>query len=178
MQCPLLPRAFLFLGVSVALASSPTADDPCAAFTRDVTHERKLFGQEPQHLAAGNTATAAPTLATDRLYQLELTAQSQVTFVTQPGKKVSSEGERYAGLARLTVETGGVYRIALDQALWVDVIANNSLLQAKDFQGRPGCNAPHKIVEFPLPASTPVTLQFSGASAATVKVTVTHRPAG
>jgi hypothetical protein len=167
----------LFLGLSVALASPPPAEDPCAAFTWDVSHEQTLFRQEAQNLAAGNGAAAAPTLAIDRLYQLQLRAQTDVAFSTQPGKKMPDEGKTYGGLASLTVETGGIYRIALDQALWVDVIADNSLVQAKDFQGRRGCNAPHKIVEFLLPARKPITLQFSGGRVSTVKVTVTRSPA-
>ena len=177
MRCPNILPVFVFLGFSVALASPPPAEDPCAAFTWDVTHERTLFRQKAQNLAAGNAAAAAPALATDRLYQLQLRAHTEVAFATQPGKKPPDEGKTYAGLASLTVATGGIYRIALDQALWVDVIADDSLVQAKDFQGRPGCNAPHKIVEFLLPAGKPVTLQFSGGRVSTVKVTVTRSPA-
>jgi hypothetical protein len=174
MRCPILARAFLFLGFSVALASSPPADDPCVAFTWDIRHERTLFDQEARQLAAANAAAASPTLTTDRLYQLHLKAQPEITFVIQPGKKMPNEGETYAGLASLTVETGGVYRIALDQALWVDVIVNDSFVPAKDFQGHPGCNALHKIVEFLLPARIPITIQFSGGRVPTAKVTVTR----
>ena len=177
MRCPIIPPALLFLGFSVAIASPPPAEDPCAAFTWDVTHERTLFRQEAQNLPAGNAAAAAPDLATDRLYQLQLRAQTEVAFATQPGKKLPGEGKTYAGLASLTVATAGVYRIALDQAFWVDVIADDSLVQARDFQGRPGCNAPHKIVEFLLPAGKPITLQFSGGRVSTVRVSVTRSPA-
>jgi hypothetical protein len=140
-----------------------------------VAHERKLFAQEGQHVAIGKALAAAPTLTVDRLYQLQLQAQPDVTFALPPGK-ASPARETYAGLATLTINTAGVYRIALDQKVWVDVIANGSSVQARDFQGRPGCNAPHKIVEFLLPAGTPVTLQFSGGNAPTVKVTVTRSP--
>jgi len=168
----------LSLGLSVALASSGSADDPCAAFTWDVGHERTLFGQQAQPLDAGQMAAASPALAIDRLYQLQLKTQPQVTFVAQPGKKLPNEAESFAGLASLTVETGGVYRIALDQGLWVDVIANGTVLQARDFQGRRGCNAPHKVVEFLLPVGSPITLQFSGSSVAVVKVAVTRSPGG
>ena len=77
----------------------------------------------------------------------------------------------------LTVGTAGVYRISLSQPLWIDVIANGAVVPAKDFQGRPGCDAPHKIVEFVLPARAPITLQFSGGSVPAVKVSVTRSPA-
>jgi len=170
------PGVFLFLTLSVAFASAARAEDACSAFTWNVERERKLFSQEAESLTGGSSLTAAPTLSSDRLYQLQLKAQSEVKFVTAPGKN-STEGT-YAGLAKLTVETSGVYRIALDQKIWVDVIANGLPIQAKDFQGRPGCNAPHKIVEFVLPAATPITLQLSGGSSPTVRVTVTLSPPG
>ena len=137
-----------------------------------------LFGEKPRQLAAGIVAATSPTLATDHLYHLQLKAQSEVTFVRQPGKIALNGAQTYAGLARLTLEITGVYRIALDQGLWVDVIANNTIVQTKDFQGAHGCTAPHKIVEFLLPARTPMTLQFSGGRGPAVNVTVTRSPAG
>ena len=152
------------------------ADDPCAAFTWDVRHERTLFGERPRPLTAGSTLAAAPAAVTDQLYALKLTGQAEVTFPKAPGKSPRNEAA-YAGLLRLTVGAAGVYRISLDQPVWVDVIANGSVVPARDHQGRPGCNAPHKIVEFVLPAGTPVTLQFSGGNVATAKVAVTRSPA-
>lgn len=151
------------------------ADDPCTAFTWDVHHERALFGTEPQVLTGGQTVAASPTLVVDRLYQVKLGAQSEVKFLEPPGRK-RGDGGAFAGLVRLTVETAGVYRISLDQPLWVDVIANGPVVPAKDFQGRSGCNAPHKIVEFLLPARIPITLQFSDGRTSSMKVTVTRSP--
>lgn len=168
------PAVLLSLGLSVALASLARADDTCATFTWDVSHERSLFAQNAQLMAAGKTAAASPRLTSDRLYQLQLKGQAEVKLVAPPGKKSPSDAA-YAGLARLIVDTGGPYRIALDQSAWVDVMANGSVLRAEAFQGRPGCNAPHKIVEFVLPAGTPVTLQISG-SAPTVRIAVTRSP--
>jgi hypothetical protein len=152
------------------------ADDPCDAFTWNVTHERQLFSQDPQTLPAGRTPAAAPALGLDRLYELELSAQPEITFAVPPGKKWPKEAT-YAGLATLTVPTAGSYRISLDQAAWIDVVANGAPLTARDFQGRPGCSAPHKIVEFALPASTPLTIQFSGGVVSLLRVTLTRAPA-
>jgi hypothetical protein len=42
----------------------------------------------------------------------------------------------------------------------------------------PGCNAPHKIVEFVLPAASVLRLQSSGAIGPAVKVTVSRSPDG
>jgi len=150
------------------------ADDPCDAFKWDVRHERTLFGQQPHPLAAGQKVAAAPTVVIDQLYELKLPVQAEVAFLT-PGKKPKSD-EAYAGLARLTIRSTGVYRISLDQPVWVDVVTNGTVVTAKDHQGSRGCNAPHKIVEFQLSAGVPVTLQFSGASVATAKLAITRSP--
>ena len=179
MQFPTFVPPLVLFAVSVMGTAVPRlahADDPCAAFTWDVRHERTLFGQQPRPLAAGSTLAAAPTAVTDQLYALKLTGQAGVTFPATPGTRPKTDAP-YAGLVRLTVSAAGVYRISLDQPVWVDVVANGSIVAAKDHQGRPGCNAPHKIVEFVLPAGTPVTLQFSAGTVATAKVTVTRSPA-
>ena len=171
---------FLSVGLSCSLTFAAGvglayADDPCAAFTWDVHHERSLFENEAKNLTAGQTVADLPTLVPDQLYQVELRSQSEVKFLEPPGRK-PRDGVAFAGLVRLTVETAGVYRISLEQPLWVDVFANGNVVAAQDFQGRPGCNAPHKIVEFLLPARTPITLQFSGGRVSTVKATVTRSP--
>jgi hypothetical protein len=158
---PLLPPA----------ARASDAADPCAGFTWDVHHERALFGAKPQSLAAGKGAVSSPTLTPDRLYELELSALPQVTFAVPPGRRPASAAA-YGGLATLTVAQAGVYRISMDRPFWVDVLADGVAIRSRDFQGRPGCSAPHKIVEFLLPAATRLTLQFSGDAASTVRVAV------
>jgi len=172
MRQVVLAAAFLAFTIAAKLAH---ADDPCAAFTWDVRHERSLFSQRPQSLAAGQTLPTAPAIVIERLYQLELQAQTEVAFPAIPGKPPKSAGA-YAGLVKLTVDAPGVYRISLDQPVWVDVVQNGTTIAADGFQGRKGCSAPHKIVEFLLPAGIPLTLQFSGSNAAVVKTTVTRSP--
>src|SRR5262249_6955435 len=156
-RTPRTVRLIALFGMAVTLvvgARLAYADDPSAAFTWDVRHERTLFAEEPKVVVAAKTLAASPTLAIDHLYQLQLREQSEVTFVAPPERKANDA--TYAGLARLTIETASVYRISLDQPLWIDVFVNGAVVPAKDFQGRPSCNAPHKIVEFALPAGTPV----------------------
>jgi hypothetical protein len=177
MQSPIVVRLFVLFAVSATFsvgARLARADDPCASFTWDVRHERTLFGEQPQSVAAGQTLAAAPAVVIDHLYELKLTGQAAVTFVTA-GKTPKSD-EAYAGLVRLTVKSPGIYRISLDQPVWVDLIANGTVVAAKDHQGSRGCSAPHKIVEFLLPAGVPVTLQFSAANVATTKLAVTRSP--
>jgi hypothetical protein len=150
-------------------------DDPCAAFSWDVHHERALFGQQPVDLASGRALGDAPALTPERLYELELRAQPEVSFAAPPSRTWPMEAS-YAGMARLTVDSAGVYRFALDQPAWVDVVVNGAVLKSLDFQGRPGCSAPHKIVEFALPAGKSMLLEFSASVTPSIKVTVSRSP--
>jgi hypothetical protein len=168
-------RLALLALVFAAVVPVHSAEDPCAGFTWDVRHERALFGTEGQAAEAGKSLTGAPALILDRLYELQLNAQTGVAFVVPPEKQRVKD-DAYAGLTTVRIEAPGTYRIALDQALWVDVLVNGVPIHSQAFQGRPGCNAPHKVVEFALPAGA-VTLQLSGGRTATVKVTVTRSPA-
>jgi hypothetical protein len=168
------PCLLALLGLSIA-GSPARADDACTGFVWDVSHERALFATAARALPAGRLVASSPALVPDRLYELRLSAQPDVTFAVAPGKKTLAD-EAFAGLALVTVETAGVYRISLDQSSWLDVAANGALIRSKDFQGRPGCKAPHKIVAFALPQGIPLVLQFSGAARPTVKVAITRPP--
>ena len=172
-----MSRALYALIGVLPLLSGPAraADDPCAASAWDVTQERALFQQAPEVLTAGKTPAKLPALTPGRLYELKLSAQPQVTFALPPGKKRQVPGA-YAGLARLTLERDGVYRIAVGAPVWVDVAADGAFIEARDFHGRHGCDAPAKLVEFVLPAATALTLQFSASDAARLQVTVTRAP--
>jgi hypothetical protein len=162
--------------VCLCLATAAArADDPCAGFAWDVIHERALFATDAKALPAGKAVASSPALTVDRLYQLQLSSQPEVSFAAPPGKKMLTDGA-YAGLATLIVDKAGVYRVSLDQSFWLDVVANGVLIGSKAFQGRAGCSAPHKIVEFVLPAGAPLTLQFGGATSQTLRVTITRSP--
>ena len=165
------------LWACLAVAGPVRAEDPCAAFSWDVGQERALFASAPQVVPAGSAPAGAPARAAGRLYQMQLTPQAGVSFAAPPAKKMLADGA-YAGVATLTVATAGVYRISLDQPFWLDVAANGVLIPSKDFQGRAGCTAPHKIVEFELPAATPLVLQVSNGTSTTVKVAITPVPTG
>jgi hypothetical protein len=161
--------------LSLPLAATHAAENPCAAFSWDVHHEHELFGKQPIDLASGKALADAPSLTPDRLYELELRAQPEVAF-SAPPSRIWPEEATYAGMARLTVETAGVYRFALDQPAWVDVVVGGVVLQSRDAQGRVGCSTPYKIVEFELPAGKPLVLEFSASVTPSIRVTVTRSP--
>jgi len=173
------PLAVLVLGSGVLIAGSGlslAADDPCASFSWNVAHERTLFAAQPKSIKAGAQPSTAPVIALDHPYELALTAQDQVHFGAEPGKKPRTEGA-FAGLARIKVPTAGLYRISADQPFWVDVVSGKEPIHSVDYQGAPGCNAPHKVVQFLLPAGQQLVVQISGLDIPHARITVTAAPA-
>ena len=151
-------------------------DEPCGGFSWNVSHERALFTEAAKTEKAGGEKGTAPLITPDHLYDLTLTPQSQVHFPVPPGKKPSSENA-FGGLARLRLKTAGLYRISVDRPFWVDVVAGDELIHSVDFQGAAGCTAPHKVVQFMLPASRELVLQISGLPVEHAHVTITTAPA-
>jgi hypothetical protein len=78
-------------------------------------------------------------------------------------------------LAHLHVPRAGTYRIALDQPGWIDVVGEHGVIPSSDFAGGTACNAPHKLVQFELPAGE-LLLQLSGVATAAIKLTLTLVP--
>jgi hypothetical protein len=175
MQANLIPSLMLIVLVGAG-GTEAFADDPCSGFKWDVGKEHALFGGPSVALAAGKDEATAPTIGTDRLYQLQLAPQPQVAFALAPGKKMLTDGA-YAGLAVLKLDTPGNYRVSLDVPFWIDVVANEKLAATRDFQGQQSCDAPHKIVEFDLSGAKRFVLQVSGSAKPTVRLTVTQAPA-
>jgi hypothetical protein len=171
---PVLPRPLVLALLSLCLAArcALAVDDPCAGFSWDVVHERALFAGTAQSIAAGREPTSAPPLAADRLYELQLAPQEQVEMLLPPGKK-TQVSDAYAGLARLQLARPGSYRISVDHGAWIDVVSAGHMIDSSDFQGRSGCNAPHKIVQYLLPAVHELVLQVSAAAAARLRLTIT-----
>lgn len=169
-----LTLGLMTLALATQLARSD--EDPCAGFSWNVAQERALFASAPQSVTAAVTAArdapSAALLAPGRLYQLQLAPQRQVRMRLPPGKKTQSEGG-YAGLARLQLTQAGAYRVSLDQGAWIDIVADGQMIGSSDFQGRPGCTAPHKIVLFLLPAGHELLLQVSAASGPMLRVAIT-----
>lgn len=162
--------AFLLL-----LSGALHAAEPCPGFSWDVSAERRLFGGAATALIAGRDRASAPGIATERLVELTLVPDAQVSFATTPGRPVPPQ-DAFGGLATLTVPRPGPYRISVNQGVWIDVVSQGQLVPAIDYEGSRSCDAPHKVVVFNLPAGRPVTLQFSGAGEVTLRVTVTRAP--
>ncbi|MBV8854805.1 MAG: hypothetical protein JOZ93_01890 [Sinobacteraceae bacterium] len=177
-SCRPLPRALLGWLLLAAAAPCTAAEDPCEEFSWDVHHERTLFSRSPSVLSAAKSNTAATAVAPDKLYELHLVAAAQVEFTVPPLGHHSNEHGTYGGLVQLRLPSAGIWRISLSEPDWVDVVKDGAVVQPKDFQGRHGCSAPHKILRYELPAGTALTLQLSAASSAEVRLLVSRDPGG
>ena len=169
-----LVRLSLALALSAA-GQQVHAEDQCIEFAWDVRAEHLLFAMHPKLVAAGTDQASTPAVSLNQLYQLHLQKQTDVKFPTPPGAR-EAKPDGYGGLAQLQVAVAGAYRISADQPVWIDVGFNGALLKPQDFQGRRGCNAPHKIVEFVLPMGVRLTLQISNAASAEARISITPSP--
>jgi hypothetical protein len=167
----LLTIAIAALLCNGAHAAEP---DPCTRFTWDVSHEAAVMKQSPQVLtAAAAPAADLPQLQLDKLYELRLGKQSDVKFAIAPARAATNDDAR-AGLVQFRTGAAGRYRIALSTRHWIDVVDGTTILESRDFQGAGGCERPHKVVEFDLPANRSLTLQLSRAPDAAVAIAVTR----
>jgi hypothetical protein len=156
-----------------ALAPLSYAQDPCAGFKWDLARERALFAGTAQPMATAPTSSPAARLMPAHLYALSLTPQAQLQPAAPPGRK--ARDGTFGGLALLEVPTAGLYRISLDQSGWIDVVGPHGVIAASDFSGAANCNAPHKVVQFELPAGE-LVLELTDVASTLIKVTIT--PAG
>lgn len=166
----------VFFLAAGSAAGAPPAAQPCSGFKWDVTHEFALFAGPATELQAAKAPGSAPPISSDRLYELELSPQSEVAFEVPPGKRMITDGA-YAGVLRFEVAKPGSYRVSVDVPFWIDVVGGGQLVATKDFQGQQRCAAPHKIVEYELAAARPYFLQVSAAAKSTVRLSITRSPA-
>jgi molybdate transport system substrate-binding protein len=164
---------------AVRHAASAVEADPCSRFTWDVSRERAVMKQTPQAVAAAVTPSAdAPQIEPEKPYEVRLAGQSTVTFVANPSKSTLNDGA-HAGFVRFRVEKARRYRVSISSGHWIDIVDGTQLVSSREFQGQRGCERPHKIVEYELPAGRELTLQFSGSTDAQVigAITAVSTPA-
>jgi hypothetical protein len=164
----------LLITLLVLDSGAVRADDPCAtAFRWDVATERALFAGAAEALVAGRASASAPTVHDGHAYAIALASQPDVRFAVPPAR-TRVEGA-YAGLVTADISEAGRYRISLDVPAWIDVVVAGTALAAADFQGGHGCSAPHKIVEFNLPAGNAL-VQLSASAVGTLRFSLTRSP--
>ena len=157
----------------IATGAFPHTQEGCATYTWDLSREFAALNAPGKPIAADGSAAAKPRwLATGRRYVAALRPQPQVTFVARPAR-TRTLNNAAGGLLFFRSGKAGRYRISLSTHHWIDVIDGGKPIDSLSHEGRSGCELLHKVVEFELPARRAITIQLSGAEAASVNVVIT-----
>jgi hypothetical protein len=168
----LLP-IYVIVGATAITVPVYAEEDDCSHFSWNVSHELAVMKQKPESVSAATTpGSQLPLLKVDHVYELKLSPQAGISFSAPPVKPTLNDSAQ-GGLARLRVPKAGVYRISISSGHWIDVVSGQQIIKSKDFQGSRGCERPHKIVEFELPANTDLVIQFSGSTETSVAAAIT-----
>lgn len=157
----------------VSMAAIAEEVEGCSHFTWDVTHELAVMKLPATTVvAARSTDRNGPVIELEKLYEVQLAPQSEIRFGVKPAKPTLADSAQ-GGILRFRSTRGGVYRVSITSGHWIDIVDDGQLIRSKDFQGSRGCNRPHKIVAYELPANRDLLLQLSGGTESAVTLAVT-----
>jgi hypothetical protein len=157
-----------------APTSSPHSEEGCEAYTWDLAREFAAMKKPATLLAASADPRVNPVrLEEGRRFAATLVPQGSVNFAATPARQRNRENPT-AGLLFFKTGAAGRYRISLSSRHWIDVLDRRRSVDSQSHQGRGGCEALRKVVEFELPAKRDLVVQLSGDAAVTVDVLVTR----
>lgn len=178
-------RLLIALGLSLALSApalaqqstQKPADAPepmCYVTDKDLPPGLEDWkGTAPITTATGAEHLAHASLTLGKGYQATLLNTPKVAMPVQPEKPGGSVA--HAGLFAFTVETEGLYTVALGTAAWIDVLEDGKSLEPKSFGHGPKCTSIRKMVVFPLKPGVH-TLQVSANADPLLKLMVAKQP--
>lgn len=168
--------------LAMCLAHAATAAEPseaprptgCGAYEYDIATEMALLTKPGAVIeAAASMKTAVPALESGRTYRVALRGQGQVQLAVEPRRHVLEEGA-HAGMVSFKVPADGTWRVSLSKETWAEVVApDGAAVKSSRFQGREGCPAIRKFVDFPLLGGVIYVLQLSGGTDAEMNVVIT-----
>lgn len=168
-----MTRFALLVALAMTCLASPPlrAASPggCDSFDFPVATELQWMQRADTEAVASDVKLAAlPAKA----MAVTLKPVAEVTYALPPeGKAKSGEPTFGAVIALAGVPTPGLYQVSLSAKGWIDVVQNGAALKAIAHSGKSDCEALRKSVRFDI-KDGPVTLQVSGVSAPTIKVTI------
>jgi len=173
MPFPLLP-ALLLMAVMTdpASAAAPAAD--CAAAPAALPEELAGWTAPAPLEAATGADAAAATLVLGTAVDLTLKPTPQVAYPVRPERPGGSVS--HGGIVRFSVAQAGVYRVALDSSVWIDVVADGQRLVSVAHGHGPDCSGIRKMVDFRLEPGI-YLLEIAGSGTPAVRVMVASVPA-
>lgn len=167
------------IALAAALAAAPalaqqTPGPACAVDAVLPDGVEDWNGKAPLVPAAGAAGIAKAAVALGKGYEAALLPTPKVAYPIRPENPGGPAS--HGGLFQITVETAGLYTVALGAAAWIDVIANGKALAPAKFGHGPQCTTIRKMVVFDLKPGAHL-LQISGNAEPNLKLMVYRTPA-
>ncbi len=154
-------------------AADPAIAPTCAAIAPPPA---ELAGwKETQPLAAATSAQglSAAMLTAGKSLELALRQTNEVTYTLAPQRAPAATS--HGGMVQFKVTAAGTYRIAIDSAAWIDVVAGGTGLTSVGHGHGPDCSGIRKMVDFKLAPGSYV-LQIAGNATPKVHVMLVRLP--
>lgn len=145
---------------ALLLQAAPAAAPVCPAIVAPPA------GLEAWSVAPGMTADV---IAPGKNIALTLQPIDSVTF-PMPLERKPAPGT-FGGVYHVTVATAGIYRVALQNGAWIDLVRDGKSLTSVAHTEGPPCSGIRKIVDFALQPGTYV-VQISGAKVAQTRILI------
>jgi len=102
----------------------------------------------PVTAATARRQVGDAVLQTGRAARLKLSPTPQVRYPVRPEKRGGSVS--HGGLAQVTVQEAGTYRIALGSGAWIELVSGGKAIASIAHGRGPDCTGIRKMVDFPL----------------------------
>ena len=154
---------FLILTAAPALAQAPA--DPSCANVRVALPAELANWSEQTPVSAGTKAGEGATLEVGHAALVSLHPAKHLDFA----KGAASQAN--GGTLALAVAKPGTYRVALGDAVWVDLVSDGKPIASKAHTHGPRCSGVRKIVDFALVPGN-YTIQLTRSRVDTVALLV------
>jgi len=171
--------ALLLLSLALAAAATPPPtplSSPASCPTTPIALPEELApwtAAAPLAAAANVDALGTAPIAIGVATDLTLGKTGEVQYALRPERPGGSVS--HGGMAQFTVTRAGLYRVALGNAAWLDVVADGKGLQSVAHGHGPDCSGIRKMVDFHL-APGDYLLQIAGSGTPVVRVLVASVP--
>lgn len=163
--------AIVCLGLALFSPPALLAAEPggCDSFDFPVVTELKwMTSADIDKVSTGAKLTAPPAKA----MEVELKPVTDVAYARPPGGKAKDGEAAFGAIIEVAGVPGpGLYQVSLSAKGWIDVIQGGATLKAVAHSGKSDCESLRKSVRFDV-KDGPVTLQLSGVTSPSIKLTV------
>lgn len=170
----LLPALLLLAAAADPMPQAPAAPaTDCAAAPAALPPALAGWPAPSPLAAARNGDASAAVLTIGQAADLTLSPTPRVDYPVRPERPGGSVS--YGGIVRFSVARAGVYRVALDSGVWIDVIADGARLESVAHGHGPDCSGIRKMVDFRLEPGT-YLLEIAGSGAPSLRVMIAAVP--